>query len=99
MKPRWIVGAAVFVGGITFGYAGGEYSTADWRTLRRGVESERRAMVQLEAEIDSLRVEAEALESDSTRQERAARERFGMLRPGEILYRVRPGSPPRPPQP
>ncbi len=98
MKPRWIVGAAVFVGGIGFGYFGGEYSTADWRTLRRGVERERLAIVQLEAEIDSLRVEAEALETDSTRQERAARERFGMLRPGEILYRVRP-APPRPPQP
>ena len=101
MKPRWIVGAAVFVGGITFGYFGGEYSTADWRTLRRGVERERQAIAQLEVDIDSLRVEAEALETDSTRQERAARERFGMLRPGEIMYRVRPGSavPPRPPQP
>ena len=99
MKPTRIVGVAVLVGGITFGYAGGEYSTADWRTLHRGVERGRRAIVQLEAEIDSLRIEAEALESDSTRQERAARERFGMLRPGEILYRVRSGSPPRPPQP
>ena len=96
MKPRWIVGAAVFVGGITFGYAGGEYSTADWRTLRRGVETGRRAIVQLEAEIDSLRVEATALESDSTSQERAARERFGMLRQGEILYRVMPPRPARP---
>ncbi len=99
MKPTRIVGVAVFVGGITFGYAGGEYSTADWRTLRRGVERGRRAIMQLEAEIDSLRVEAAALESDSTMQERAARERFGMLRPGEILYRVRPDQPPRPPQP
>ena len=99
MKPKWIVGAAVFAGGITFGYVGGEYSTADWRTLRQGVEREQRAIVRLEAEIDSLRVEATALENDSTSQERAARERFGMLRPGEILYRVRPGEPPRPPRP
>lgn len=98
MKRTRIVGVAVFVGGITFGYAGGEYSTADWQTLRRGVEREQRAIVQLEAEIDSLGVEAEALESDSTAQERAARERFGMLRPGEILYRVRPG-PGRQPRP
>ncbi len=98
MKPTRIVAVAVFVGGMTFGYFGGEYSTADWRTLRRGVERGRRAIVQLEADIDSLRVEAVALESDSTRQERAARERFGMLRPGEIMYRVRSGSavPPRP---
>lgn len=101
MKPTRIVAVVVFVGGMTFGYFGGEYSTADWRTLRRGVERGRRAIVQLEADIDSLRVEAVALESDSTRQERAARERFGMLRSGEILYRVRPGSvpPSRPPQP
>ena len=51
----------MFLGGITFGYAGGEYSTADWQTLRRGVERAQRAIVQLEAEIDSLRVEAVAL--------------------------------------
>jgi len=98
VKPTKIVGAAVFVGGIAFGYAGGEYSTADWRTLHRGVERERAAIVQLAAEIDSLGLEAEALENDSAMQERVARERFGMLRPGEILYRVRPGLPP-PPRP
>jgi cell division protein FtsB len=33
---------------------------------------------------------ARLLEHDSATQERAAREKFGMIRDGEILYRVEP---------
>jgi cell division protein FtsB len=46
------------------------------------------AITRLRLEIDSLQKEAEALETDPAAQERVAREAFGMLRPGEILYRV-----------
>ncbi len=51
---------------------------------------EHKAILRLEAEIDSLTAWAAALESDSATQERVARERFGMIRNGEILYRVEP---------
>jgi cell division protein FtsB len=76
------------VGGVTFGFAGGEYGTLDWWQLKRDLERERRAVERLDAEIDSLQREAQALERDPVTQERVAREAFGMLRPGEILYRV-----------
>jgi cell division protein FtsB len=76
------------VGGVVFGFAGGEYGTLDWWQLRRQVRDERAAVERLKLEIDSLRQEAEALERDPVTQERVAREAFGMLRPGEILYRV-----------
>ena len=99
MKLSRIVGAVAFTGGVAFGFVGGEYSTGDWRTLRRELASENGAIERLEAEIDSLRGEVEALENDSLTQEREARERFGMLRPGELLYRVQRGPPPRPPEP
>lgn len=88
MKPGRVVAGAVAAGGLLFGYAGGEYSTGDLRTLRDNVAVEREAIRRLEREIDSLGPEAEALETDSAAQERAARERFGMLRPGELLYRI-----------
>jgi cell division protein FtsB len=93
VKPGRVVAGVVAVGGLLFGYAGGEYSTADLRTLRDNVAAEREAIGRLEREIDSLRPEAEALETDSAAQERAARERFGMLRPGELLYRIERGPP------
>jgi cell division protein FtsB len=54
------------------------------------VTDEHKAILRLEAEIDSLTAWAAALESDSATQERVARERFGMIRNGEILYRVEP---------
>jgi cell division protein FtsB len=80
-------------GGVTFGFAGGEYGTLDWWQLKRELARERQAVERLDLEIDSLRREAEALERDPVTQERVAREAFGMLRPGEILYRVEPVKP------
>ncbi len=88
MKPGPFLAAAAAVSGLAFGYAGGEYSTGDWRTLRDNVAAERAAATRLQIEIDSLRREADALETDPAAQERAARERFGMLRPGEMMYRI-----------
>ncbi len=88
MKPGRFLAGAVAVGGLAFGFAGGEYSTGDLRTLRDNVAAERAAATLLQIEIDSLRREADALETDPAAQERAARERFGMLRPGEMMYRI-----------
>ncbi len=92
MKPGRFLAGAVVLGGVAFGYAGGEYSTGDWRILRDNVAVERAAAARLQVEIDSLRREADALETDPAAQERAARERFGMLRRGEMMYRIADGS-------
>ena len=81
------------IGGVVFGAMGGEYSTVDWWTLRRQVSDEAAAVERLKAEIDSLSNAAKALETDPATQERVARESFGMLRPGEILYRIEPAKP------
>jgi cell division protein FtsB len=87
-----IAALAVALIGVVFAAMGGEYSTLNWWQLRRSVARERAATAQLEAEIDSLGVVAEALEKDPFTQERVAREAFGMLRPGEIIYRVVAGN-------
>jgi cell division protein FtsB len=47
-------------------------------------------VVRLQQVVDSLGRLAVALEKDPVMQERVARERFGMLRPGEFLYRLVP---------
>jgi cell division protein FtsB len=85
-----VAGVAVVVAGVAFGIFGGEYSTIDLWTLGRDVREQERAIIRLDAEIDSLTERARLLEHDSATQERAAREKFGMIRDGEILYRVEP---------
>ncbi|MGH7676669.1 MAG: FtsB family cell division protein [Gemmatimonadales bacterium] len=88
---RWKI--AGLVGAVTLaGMAllGGEYSTFDWLTLNRRLAEERRIIAELRVEIDSLAILARALETDPAAQERAAREEFGMIRDGEILYRLVP---------
>lgn len=78
------------------GVFGGEYSTLDWLALRRQVAEERQAVQQLRATLDSLGRLAHDLETNPAAQERAAREQFGMIRDGEILYRLVPSTPPHP---
>ena len=84
---------AVLVGGIVLllvAVFAGEYSTTDWLELRRRLAVERDTVRALRHAADSLRRVADALENDPTVQEREARERFGMIRDGEILYKIVP---------
>ena len=68
----------------------GEYSTLDWLTLQRQLGEERDSVAALRAGLDSLARLARALENDPATQERVAREQFGLIRDGEILYRIVP---------
>ena len=88
MTPGRFIAVVLILGGVAFGLWGGLFSTVDWWKLKQRVESERQAIERLEAETDSLAAWAQALESDSATQERVAREVFGMIRDGEMLYRV-----------
>jgi len=66
---------------------GGEYSYFELRAARRAAEDEAAALQERRRQIDSLQAWADSLQVDSATLERLARERFGMIRPGEILYR------------
>jgi cell division protein FtsB len=67
---------------------GGEYSTLDWLELRSERAREKARIEALRGEVDSLRAEAIAVETDPEVQERVARELYGMLRDGEVVYQV-----------
>jgi cell division protein FtsB len=82
------IGAAVALAGLAF--QAGEYGLLDWLKLRHQLAEERRAVRELEVRLDSLERLARALETDPVAQERAAREQFGMIRKGELLYRLVP---------
>jgi cell division protein FtsB len=88
VTPGRFIAVVLIVGGIAFGLWGGLFSTLDWWKLKQRVENERQAIERLDADVDSLETWAQALETDSATQERVARERFGMIRDGEMLYRV-----------
>jgi len=85
-----VLAVVILVGGLAFGLFGGEYRAIDSWKLKRQVREERQALEQLRLEIDSLRAYAESLETNRETQERVARERFGMIRDGEIVYRIEP---------
>ncbi len=88
-RPRLIgIAAVVVLAGLAF--QAGEYGMLDWLTLRSQLAEERRAVRELEHQLDSLQRLAHALETDPAAQERAAREQFGMIRKGELLYRLVP---------
>jgi cell division protein FtsB len=86
---RWavIVGLAM---ALYFALQGGEYGTLDLLQLRREEAEERANVERLQRLVDSLGRAATAIERDPRVQERVARERFGMIRKGEFLYRLVP---------
>ena len=67
---------------------GGEYSVLQVRRVRQEQQRLQQQLIELESENDSLKNWVQKLESDSATIERLARERYGMVRPGELLYIV-----------
>ena len=90
MTPgRWaaIIGLAC---ALYFALQGGEYGTLDLLQLRRDEAEEQADVRRLQRLVDSLTKAAVAVELDPRVQERVARERFGMIKKGEFLYRLVP---------
>jgi cell division protein FtsB len=87
--PRWAA-LAVLLFALYFGLQGGEYGTTDLLALRRQEAAEQAQVLRLRRLVDSLQRSADAIEHDLRVQERVARERFGMIRRGELLYRLVP---------
>ena len=75
---------------LYFAIQGGEYGTLDLLTLRREVAAEQAKVALLRRALDSLGREAMAIEHDPRVQEHVAREQFGMIRRGELLYKLVP---------
>jgi cell division protein FtsB len=86
---RWAVALGLLFA-LYFAFQGGEYGTLDLLQLRREEASERATVERLTQLVDSLEHAATSIERDPRTQERVARERFGMLKKGEFLYRLVP---------
>jgi cell division protein FtsB len=86
---RWAAIAGL-VFALYFALQGGEYGTLDLLQLRREEAEERANLERLHRMVDSLSRVATAIEHSPRMQERVAREKFGMLKKGEFLYRLVP---------
>jgi cell division protein FtsB len=83
-----MLAAVVFA--LYFAIQGGEYGTLDLMKLRRQVAAEEEKVALLKRALDSLGRQAMAIEHDPRVQEHIAREQFGMIRKGELLYKLVP---------
>jgi cell division protein FtsB len=89
---RWAAIAGL-VFALYFALQGGEYGTLDLLQLRREEAEEQANVARLQGVVDSLSRVATAIERNPRMQERMAREKFGMLKKGEFLYRLVPAEP------
>lgn len=77
---------------VYFALFGGEYSVFELREIRAAREAEAARLERARRAVDSLGLRADSLENDPMVLERIARERFGMIGEGEVLYRfLEPG--------
>ncbi len=84
---------AMLVLAVYFAIIGGEYTVLQIRQLEALQEERAAELAHAGARIDSLRQLAEQLRNDAEAIERVARERYGMIRDGETLYRFREAAP------
>lgn len=77
----------LIAGAAYFALFGGEYSLLEMRRLHSELTTEQARLDEARAEIRRLQARVDSLESDSATIERIARERYGLIRPGERLYR------------
>lgn len=78
-----VIGVALY-----FVVAGGEYSFLDLRRAESELEVRRNELPAVRRQIDSLRARIDSLQHDDEALERLARERYGFIRDGELLYRL-----------
>jgi cell division protein FtsB len=86
-RLRALLLPGLLLAAVYYALFGGEYSVFELRRVRADLEEERSRVLALQREIDSLQAWADSLEHDSTTLVRIAREWYGMVGDGEVLYR------------
>ena len=90
--PRNTLWKILVLGGMLAAWAYvflvGEDGWLDLRSEREKLASMEWEVSRLQAQNDSLRLVLERMENDPDFLEKVAREQFGMIKPGEHLYRI-----------
>ena len=85
---RRLLSFGVLGGALYFAAAGGDHSMLDARRAEAELAARRAEIRRVHDEIDSLRARIAGLRDDDEALERFARERYGFIRDGEVLYRI-----------
>jgi cell division protein FtsB len=87
LKTRLAIGAVLLVAAGYFAVFGGDYDVFDLHRVRHERALEEARVVEARADVERLRIRRDSLATDSATLERLARERYGLIRDGERLYR------------
>jgi cell division protein FtsB len=87
LRIRILLGLLLLIGAGYFAVFGGDYDVFDLRRVRRERALEEQRAIEMRAEVDLLTARRDSLADDSATIERLARERYGLIRDGERLYR------------
>jgi cell division protein FtsB len=87
LRLRLIVGLLLLAGAAYFAVFGGDYDVFDVRRVRLERALEEQRVQESRADVERLRARRDSLRDDSAAIERIARERYGLIRDGEHLYR------------
>jgi cell division protein FtsB len=87
LKLKLLLGALLLSAAAYFTVFGGEYDLFDLRRVRHERAAEQQRVAEAHQEVERLRARRDSLLHDSATIERIARERYGMIRSGERLYR------------
>jgi cell division protein FtsB len=90
LKLRILLGGALLAGAAYFAIFGGDYDVFDVRRVRQERALEEQRAAELAADVERMRAWRDSLANDSATLDRIARERYGLIRDGERLYRFAP---------
>lgn len=89
MRLRWVLVPVLGAAGY-FAIFGGQYSLLDLHRIEQERADAAGRLVRARADVARLKARADSLEHDSAAIERIAREKYGLIRDGERLYRFVP---------
>jgi cell division protein FtsB len=87
LKLRLLFGLVLLAGAAYFAAFGGDYDSFELRRVRAERTAEERRVEETRIEVERLRARRDSVARDSATIERIGRERYGLIRDGERLYR------------
>ena len=91
VSPRRRIKGFLFIAlllAAAYEFVGGDYGFYRIQNQKRQIETLKVEIRKMRADNESLRRHAALLESDPATIEKIARERYGMIKPGEAVYMV-----------
>jgi cell division protein FtsB len=87
LRWRWLLAVLFILSAAYYALFGGDHGYFEVRRLERQRTHEQVRLNALQQELEQLQLRTDSLVKDPAALERLARERYGLIRDGERLYR------------